>query len=309
MATPFKNILLIGATGSIGSYVLTALLAEPSLTITVLKRASSTHTTPLPSHIRTITVPDTYPTDAVTAAFHGQDAVICCLTTLNVADQFRLIDAAIAAGVRRYVPSEYGLNNMRPDAQALNAVFREKGAVQGYLRGKAAEGVLEWMSVSCGMWIKWSLRNEFLGVHVKRGERRVVLWDGGKGRFSVNTEENTARAVVRGLVAIPEETKNRNVLIEEFVVTQRELVEEIERQIGEKLVVEEVDSVERIAALQAAVDAGDKMATIGLVEAGFITGRFGGDLSKEGEILTEKLGLERHSLQQVVADALASLKE
>ncbi|KAH9886389.1 hypothetical protein F4778DRAFT_758854 [Xylariomycetidae sp. FL2044] len=50
------------------------------------------------------------------------------MTSLSVAEQFRMIDAAIDAGVRRYVPSEYGLNNnMRPDSQALNSVSHDKG--------------------------------------------------------------------------------------------------------------------------------------------------------------------------------------
>jgi hypothetical protein len=304
--TPFKNVLLIGATGSIGSYILRALLATPSLTTTILTRASSKRSPPLPpnSNVRTITIDDSYPTDELITAFRGQDVIISCLTTLSVADQFRMIDAAVAAGVRRYVPSEYGLNNMRADAQGLNSVFRDKGAVQKYLRER--EGQIEWMSVSCGMWIKWSVQHDFLGLRVP--QRKVELWDGGEGRFSVMTEENTALALVRGLVEYPEETRNKNVMVEEFVVSQKELVAEIERQMGVKFEVEEVDSRKRIADLQAAVAKGDAGAVYGLVEAGFVTGRYGGELSKEGEIFTEKLGLQRHSLQEVVADALASLQ-
>ncbi|KAH6855605.1 hypothetical protein B0I37DRAFT_58787 [Chaetomium sp. MPI-CAGE-AT-0009] len=301
MSAPFKTVLLIGAGGSIGRHILSALLSEPTLTVTILTRASST-TTP-PTGVASITIPDTYPTASLETAFRGQDVVISCLTTLSTADQFRFIDAAVAAGVRRYVPSEYGLNNARADAQALNVVFRDKGAVQAYLRER--EGVMEWMSVSCGMWIGWSVRNDFLGMHLREG--RVEVWDGGVGRFSVTTEENTALAVVRGLVEIPGETRNRNVLVEEFVTTQAELFGEIERQMGKKLVVEEVDGAEKIAELQAAYAKGDKNATYGLIEAGFVTGRYGGDLAKEGEIFTEKLRLQRHSLQEVVADALASL--
>ncbi|KAK4234538.1 hypothetical protein C8A03DRAFT_37681 [Achaetomium macrosporum] len=312
MTAPFQHILLIGATGSIGRYVLRALLAEPSFRVTILQRASS-HT-PLTSgsdsqDVRVITIDDSYPTDALVKAFTGQDAVISCVTTLSVANQHRFIDAAIAAGVRRYVPSEFGLNNMRPDAQALCSVFRDKGAVQQYLREKAAEGRIEWMSVSCGMWLKWSMQNDFLGMHVReKNKRRFVLWDGGRGRFSVTTEENTALAIVRALTRLPAETKNRNVLVQEFAVTQRELLEELKRQTGEEIVVEEVESEGTIKQLQAKAAEGDPAGTFGLIEAGFLTGRYGGHLEHEGEILTDKLGLERHSLKEVVADALASLQ-
>jgi uncharacterized protein YbjT (DUF2867 family) len=68
-SAPFKKVLLIGAGGSIGRYILAALLAEPTLTITVLTRASSTST--LPADVPSITIPDTYPTADLEAAFRG----------------------------------------------------------------------------------------------------------------------------------------------------------------------------------------------------------------------------------------------
>lgn len=150
MGTPFKTVLLIGAGGSIGSVVLKALLAEPSLSVTVLQRASSK--SKLHPHLKVITVPDSYPTEELVTAFKGQEAIINCMATFSVTDQYRIIHAAITAGVRRYSPSEYGLNNMRPEAQALSTVFAEKGEVQAYLRAKASQGLIEWMSISCGMW-------------------------------------------------------------------------------------------------------------------------------------------------------------
>ena len=308
--TPFRKVLLIGATGSIGRYVLAGLISSPSLSVTILQRESSSakSSSTLPPSTPVITIPDSYPTSALVSAFRGHDAVISCLTTLSITDQFRFIDAAIEAGVRRYVPSEYGLNNMRADAQALCSVFRDKGAVQAYLREKATEGKIEWMSVSCGMWLKWSMQNDFLGMRVKgEGKKEMTLWDGGEGRFSVTTEENTARAVVNSLVEAPEETKNRNVLVQDFIATQREVLREIERQTGKKVVVDEIDAGERIRELQARLEKGAGQAVYGLIEAGFVTGKYGGDLEKEGEMLTDRLGLVKHSLEEVVADALASL--
>jgi nucleoside-diphosphate-sugar epimerase len=300
MSSPFKNVLLVGAGGSIGSVVFEALLAEPTLSVSVLKRESSK--AELPAHIPSHTVPDSYPTEALVAAFRGHDVIVNCMTSLSVADQYRLIDAAITAGVRRYVASEYGLNNMRPDAQALNSVFRDKGMVQAYLRSRDRE--IEWMSISCGMWVKWSYQHDFLGMH--HGEHRFTLWDEGEGRFSVTTEENTALALVLALTQFPTETRNRNVLLSEFSVSQRELLAELERQTGATFAVERIDSTTRIPELQAEVAEGNFMATFTLIEAGFATGRYGSLLEEEGEIMTDKLGLHRHTLREVVASALAS---
>ncbi|KAI6093008.1 NmrA-like family protein [Hypoxylon rubiginosum] len=299
----FRNILLIGASGSIGSVMLDAFQKEPSFTLTVLQRASSKFQPP--KNIRAITIPDSYPTDELVAAFKGQDVVVNCMTTLSVADQFRMVDAAIAAGVRRYIPSEYGLDNMKPEAQALNAVFHDKGKVQEYLRAKAADGAIEWMSISCGMWIKWSMAHDFLGMHVRDG--KFVFWDDGEGYFSCTTEENTAAGLINALKR-PQETKNQNVFLSDFAVTQKELLASIEKLQGVKYATETIDSEALIREKQEAVRGGDQFATFALIETGFVTGRFGGHLEKEpGEIWNEKLGLPKHTLNEVVAGALRSM--
>lgn len=80
--------------------------------------------------------------------------MVNAITSFSVAEQLRFIDAAIAAGVKRYVPSEYGLDNNTPKAQELAPVFKEKGLVQAYLRGKEESG-LTWTAIACGMWIGW----------------------------------------------------------------------------------------------------------------------------------------------------------
>ncbi|KAI3327122.1 NmrA-like family protein [Xylariaceae sp. AK1471] len=296
------NILLIGATGSIGSVVLDAFQKDTYFNLTVLQRASSKSR--LPSHLKVITIKDTYPTDELTTAFKGQDVVVNCMSSPSAKDQFRMVDAAIAAGVQRYVPSEYGLNNMRPDAQALNSVFGEKGKIQGYLRAKADEGKIEWMSISCGMWLKWSMAHDFLGMHVP--EQRFVMWDDGTGYFSCTSEENTVAGLLQAL-KVPEETKNLNVYLSDFAITQKQLLDAIERIQGVKYKIENVNSEKLIEEKKEAVRQGDTFATYVLVETGFVTGRFGGHLEKEGVIMNEKLGLPRHTLDEAVTNGLKSL--
>ncbi|KAJ8124002.1 hypothetical protein ONZ43_g175 [Nemania bipapillata] len=296
------NILLIGATGSIGSVVLEAFQKDATFNLTILQRASSKSR--LPDNLKIITIADSYPVDELTAAFHGQDVVINCMTTLSVKDQFRMVDAAIVAGVQRYVPSEYGLNNLRPDAQALNSVFENKGKVQEYLRAKADEGQIEWMSISCGMWLKWAMNYDFLGMHVR--EQRFVFWDDGTGYFSCTTEENTAAGLLQAL-KVPEETKNMNVLLSDFAITQKQLLEAIERIQGVTYKTETISSDKLIEEKQAAVRQGDGLATMALIETGFVTGKFGGHLEKEGVILNQKLGLPKRTIDEVVINALKAV--
>ncbi|KAG5655586.1 hypothetical protein KAF25_003923 [Fusarium avenaceum] len=303
MSSPFKRILVVGATGSIGSIMLQALVKESSFTVSALQRASSKGK--LPPKVRVITIEDSYPSDALVAAFSGQDAIINCMTSLAVSDQFRFVDAAVEAKVKRYVASEYGLNNNKPEARALNSVFREKGEVQDYLRSKEATG-LEWMAIACGMWIKWSALHHFLGMHIK--EKKFVLWDDGNGWFSTTTEDNTALAMVNALSKKWKDTKNKVIWLSDFPITQNILLEAIERVGGLKLAVEKVDSYQLIEKKQAEVAAGDSNAIYTLIETGFVTGRFGGHLEKEGTIMNEILGLPRKTLDDVVGEALKAVE-
>ncbi|XXG98003.1 hypothetical protein Hte_004319 [Hypoxylon texense] len=299
----FRNILLIGASGSIGTVLLSEFQREPGFTVTILQRASSKFQPP--AHVKVISIADSYPTDDLVTAFKGQDVVVNCMTTLSVADQFRMVDAAIAAGVRRYVPSEYGLNNARPEAQALNEVFHEKGKIQEYLRAKAATGAIEWTSIACGIWLKWGMAHDFVGMHVREG--KFVFWDDGDGYFSCTTEENTAAGLIKALKK-PDETKNVAVFLSDFAITQKQLLAAIEKIQRVKYATETIDSEAFIREKQEAVRGGDKFATYALIESGFVTGRFGGHLEKEpGEIWNERLGLPKHTLDEVVTDALQSM--
>ncbi|KAI8692466.1 hypothetical protein LRP88_07397 [Fusarium phalaenopsidis] len=303
MASPFKNILIIGATGSIGSVALEALVKEPTFVVTALQRSSSKGK--LPSGLKTITVDDSYPSKALVSAFSGQDAIINCMTSLAVGEQLRFIDAAVAAKVRRYVSSEYGLNNNKPEARALNSVFREKGEIQDYLRSKESTG-LEWMAIACGMWLKWSAQHDFLGMHIK--EKKFVVWDNGEGWFSTTTEENTALALVNALAKKWNETKNQVVWLSDFAITQNMLLAAIERISGQEYTTEKIDTLRFIEEKQAAVASGDPYAVYALIETGFVTGKFGGHLEKEGLIMNELLGLPKKSLDEVVKAALEAVQ-
>ena len=104
----FSNILLFGAGGTnIGQHVLQALVSDGAFNVTVLARESSR--TQFPKSVDVIRITDDFPYQDIVAALKGQDVVVC--TTGFSADviQYRLIDAVIEAGVKRFIPSEWGM--------------------------------------------------------------------------------------------------------------------------------------------------------------------------------------------------------
>ena len=300
----YKNIVLIGAGGSLGSALFQAILAEPSFEVTVIQRASSKSKIPS-SRAKIISIPDTYPMDELTAAFEGQDVIVNAITSLSVSDQHRIIDAAVAAGVKRYVPSEFGLNNTDPRAAALSPVFREKGEVQRYLKSLQSD-TFTWTSFACGMWLKWSIENSFLGIDYPG--QKFTIWDDGEGFFSATTLEDTAAAVVSALKK-PEQTANQLLRISNFATTQNELFATIEELTGRKFKRSYVKSEEVIADAHERIAEGDVMSIYATINTGFVSGRYSGHLEKDGSLANELLGVPERRLKDVLSEALSIVNE
>lgn len=91
------------ASGNFGG-LLVPELVKTDLNITAVIRESSKAT--FPSSVQ-VTKSD-FSLKSLTEAFEGKDAVVSMLPIDAAADQAVLIEAAIAAGVKRFLPSEYG---------------------------------------------------------------------------------------------------------------------------------------------------------------------------------------------------------
>jgi uncharacterized protein YbjT (DUF2867 family) len=210
MSIPIRTVAVAGASGNLGPAILRQLLAA-GFTITALTRADSKST--FPPTIKVVPV-DYDSLDSLTAALKGQDALVSTLATLAIGVQIRLIDAAITAGVKRFIPSEFGSNN--PVARRL-PVFADKVKVQDYLVQKVQEPGNEGFSytrINNSVFFDWGLKMGFL-----LGKER---YDGGERKFSTTRLETTAK-VVAAVLKHAEETKNRDVFVHDAVVTQNQL--------------------------------------------------------------------------------------
>ena len=148
---PFQKIAIFGAGGTnIGHHVLEALLKDHSFTVTVLARGSSKST--FPSNVTVTRIADDFPHAALVEALQGQDVLISAVGPEAKDAEYKLVEAAIEAGVRRFFPTEYGLDNSDPKNAAVSPIFAIKYDMQQHLKSKQKEG-LTWTSVGTGMWI------------------------------------------------------------------------------------------------------------------------------------------------------------
>lgn len=116
-----------------------------------------------PAGIRVITVDDSYPEIQLHSAFQDQDAIICALSLQALEQEIKFIDCAVEAGVKVFVPAEFGGNK-----EALGSKNGEKiplhdtkDLVLEHLRKAESKG-LSWTAVATGPFIDWYSGSPFL---------------------------------------------------------------------------------------------------------------------------------------------------
>ena len=148
MASPLTKVLLIGAGGNLGPSILSAFATDSRFMVSILARKSSESS--FPSNILVHRVGEDYPEAELLEAFKGQQAIISTIATANSLQQKSIIDTAIKAGVKRFVPSEFGSDTLNEKAMAiLPQYFAGKKATVDYLKTKEKEG-LTWSAFVTG---------------------------------------------------------------------------------------------------------------------------------------------------------------
>jgi hypothetical protein len=138
--------------GQIGSIILHGLISAPELSIIALKRPGSTSTFPTAPNLKVIETE--YALDTLKTHLKGQDAVISVVGGMGFGDQISIIDAAVAAGVRRFFPSEFSINGQSEAVKQLTPFFAAKQATLDYLVEKEKDG-LTWTSLVIGPVLDW----------------------------------------------------------------------------------------------------------------------------------------------------------
>lgn len=76
--------------------------------------------------------------------------MVSALGAGGLSSQISVIDAAVAAGVKRFLPAEYGSNTLNPNGASLVPVFGIKAAAIEHLKKQEAKG-LSWTAIPAGL--------------------------------------------------------------------------------------------------------------------------------------------------------------
>ncbi|KAJ4320797.1 hypothetical protein N0V94_003209 [Neodidymelliopsis sp. IMI 364377] len=285
-----KNVIIIGAGGNLGPSILKAFL-NSSFKTSVLSREGSNSTFPAAVNVIRANYESV---DDLKQAFQGQDAVISLVGGNALGDQNKLIDAAIAAGVKRFLPSEFGSDTPSSKTRAIVPVFEAKYATVNYLKSK--EDSISWTSIVTGPFFDWGLKVNFLGFDA--AQKTATIIDSGNATFSTTNLGNIGLAVVKALENA-EATKNQYVYVSGFQTSQNEVLAAAEKITGEKWTVNKISAKDHIATGNELLKKGDFSGLGPLIQAITFGDEQLGDLKPSG-LWNERLGLKQESFEDSI---------
>ena len=158
--------------------------------------------------------------DNITAVLKGHDAVVSTVGACGINGQKTVIDASIRAGVRRFIPSDFGALTTRPGAESLplNAPWID---IQTYLKEKALAGEIEYTLFAVGPFLEFVMSMPFLADVMTQ---EVKLYDNGEHPFSSTSVSSIGKAVA-GALRNAELSKNRLVSVHDIVLTQNKVLD------------------------------------------------------------------------------------
>ncbi|KAI1865971.1 uncharacterized protein JN550_007949 [Neoarthrinium moseri] len=298
-----RNVALVGANGNLGGPILDALIASKAFIITVLQRASSGSNPTSDPSVRVVSVDNDMTYESLVDGLQGQDACIASFPLRDTSQHLRLADAAAAAGVKRFIPADYGsCDSSSKRAQELVPLFLNKVRVRERLQEHAARTPsFTWTSLVAGHFFDWGLKENFLHFDLKA--KTVDILDDGTRRSSTSTLVRIAHAVAKVLTD-EQVGRNKTLFIQSFCVSQLDVLASLEKTTGEKWRVNWLKSDDFIRENKAKADAGERAAIEHLVWA---LGVVDGDWEKKDGFAMEALGLQNEDLDEAVKSVVSKI--
>ncbi|KAK3056357.1 hypothetical protein LTR09_002864 [Extremus antarcticus] len=287
-----RKVALAGAAGSVGEALIPELVAS-GFEVTALIRPGSTST--LPSSVKTVTV-DFSDVSALTDALTGFDALISTVGSPGIQSQTYMVDAAVAAKVKRFIPSEFGSDMSNARARSL-PVYKLKVEVEEYIENALKGSETSYTPVYNSAFLDWGIQRKLL---IDIEGKKMEMFDGGEKPYTAAPLSFVAKGVV-GILQHPEETANRAVRLHGTSITQKKLLEIAQRVVGKdgwEVVERSSEETEKQSYERLKKDPGNVMGwAIGFLTRSIYGEEFGSDFSGKND--NELLGLKELNEKEV----------
>ncbi|CAE6366785.1 unnamed protein product [Rhizoctonia solani] len=228
-----KTVALAGANGYVGKAFAKEFLVQ-GLDLRILTRGESINSAPLQefkskgASLHAISYDDEA---SILKALQGVDVVVSTVAgSAIVSAQVPLIKAAKAAGVKLFLPSEYGSTFEGP-ANPSPVIQSKKKVIKA-----AQDAGLPYAALHTGAFPEYCLIPPF-GYNF--AEKKVTVWGDGNAKSSWTTVHSAADWLANVLKSVPiSQLENKRLLIQGNVATTNEVIKLWEQKHGAKLEVD-----------------------------------------------------------------------
>lgn len=313
------------ASGQVGTYILNSLLETNNHEITVLTRPSSSTTFPSSPSITVAKVDYASEPDMV-SALSGHDLLIITLSARAPRGlHSQIVAAAALAGIQWIMPNYWASPlGDRGGCIAKDPMFSSFGGyIDDVRNAPVPEGGVKphFVALCNGFWYEFSLSmgEPWFGFDIKH--RKVTLYDEGTVRISVSTWQLCGQAVA-SLLSLPvkgdgsvepalEDWKDAGVTIASFLVSQRDMLDSLNRVLGtedEDWEITKQPSKERYEEGVKQLQAGDRLGFAKAMYAKIFYPGEGGDYETGYELDNAKLSLPKEDLDEATRRAVELVK-
>ena len=155
--------------------------------------------------------------------------MICCLTGSDVHLSLSLVEAAQNAGVKRFLPSEYGLDTGNEKIRALLPPYQTRFEIQGRLKWSG----MRWTAIYSGLMLEEALKaNGVLDIDVLWASVAVFPHD-AKVKVALSSYKDVANAIVE---VINENGEGKTqVYAAGFLKTLEDVISVVEKELGREV--------------------------------------------------------------------------
>ncbi|KAF4447490.1 putative oxidoreductase CipA-like [Fusarium austroafricanum] len=311
-----ERVAIVGAGGSVGSYLAKYLLKTGKHTVTAITRKGSN--SKMPEGARVVAV-DYNDENSLVGALRGQQFLAISLNVALMPEgQDNLIKAASKAGVPWIMPNVFGIDITN------KSLTEENMTGAGILPGiNAIEelGTSSWIAMCCSHWYEFSVAQgpNWYGFDFSNGQKKVTFYDDGNCQINTSTWDQCGRAFANllNLKVIPDDEndksptisdwRNKPLYISSFLLSQRQMLDSIQRVTGttdEDWVIEHEGSKERWQRGVELMRKGDRSGFALAMYARIFYPNGDGNIEAKHRLANEALGLPKEDLDEASKRAM-----